>query len=162
EHRDGRSPTPLILDGASYRPKFTPCAEYPFYDYRWHPSPLHPHEQINVDHTGTELMWFDVVDCVMTRSWKLPITVDFGIGSGEGNPSNDGRFVALGNDSAMFVVDMDPRPPLPAYPNRRIGPVYRFPPCSLSTNCMIGNLSISPSGRYVDVKYSSRDTSDIS
>ncbi|TMQ69976.1 MAG: hypothetical protein E6K80_09960 [Candidatus Eisenbacteria bacterium] len=163
ENRDGGSPTPLILDGASYRPKFTPCADYQFYDYRWHPSPLHPHEQINVDPTGTELMWFDVVDCVKTRSWKLPITVDFGIGSGEGNPSNDGRFVALGNDSAMFVVDMDPRPPLPAYPNRRIGPVYRFPPCSLSTNCMIGNLSISPSGRYVDVKYSSgNDSSDIS
>ena len=161
ENRGG-SPSPLILDGSTYAPRLAPCANYARYDYRWHPSPLHPHEQINVDPTGTELMWFDVVACTRARSWTLPIAVDYGIGSGEGNPSQDGRFVALGSNSAMFVIDMDPQPPFPPYPSRRIGPVYSFPPCSLSTSspgdCTIGNLSVSPSGRYVDVKYSS--TSD--
>ena len=64
----------------------------------------------------------------------------------------------IGNDNAMVVVDMDPQPPYAPYPNKRIGPVYTFPPCSLEagspTSCTIGNLSISPSGKYIDVKYS--------
>ena len=106
-------------------------------------------------------MWFDVTTCTKTRTWTLPITSDYGIGSGEGNPSNDGRFVALGNGTAMVVVDMDPQPPFAAYPNKRIGPVYTFPPESLSSAApatfSIGNLSVSPSGRYVDVKFSSTD-----
>jgi hypothetical protein len=153
ENRSGGSPAVVILDGTTYQPKLAPCANYDKYDYRWHPSPAHPHEQINVEPTGKELMWFDVTTCTKTRTWTLPITVDYGIGSGEGNPSNDGRFVALGNGSAMFVVDMDPRPPYAAYPNKRIGPVYTFAACSLGTACTIGNLSVSPSGRYVDVKY---------
>jgi len=55
----------------------------------------------------------------------------------------------------------DPRPPYAPYPNRRIGPVYHFPPESLSTDAperwTIGNLSISPSGRYVDVKFSTQE-----
>ena len=63
ENRGGGSPSPLILDGSTYAPRLAPCANYARYDYRWHPSPLHHHEQINVDPTGTELMWFDVVTC---------------------------------------------------------------------------------------------------
>jgi K319-like protein len=165
ENRSGGSPSPMILDGLTFLPRFGLCGSYPRYDYRWHPSPLHPHEQINVNSAGTELMWFDVVTCTKTRSWTLPITVDYGIGSGEGNPSNDGRFVCLNNNSAMFVVDMDPQPPYAPYPNKRIGPVYTFPPCSLvvsnPTDCLIGNLSISPSGKYVDVKYSSGNDSTL-
>ena len=161
ENRGGGSPSPLILDGTTYAPRLAPCPNYDFYDYRWHPSRLHPHEQINVDRTGTELMWFDVTTCTKTRSWALPITVDYGIGSGEGNPSNDGRFVALSNNTAMFVVDMDPQPPYAPYPSPRIGPVYSFPPCSLTTSApnswTIDNLSVSPSGQYVDVKFGSND-----
>src|SRR5207245_4017098 len=126
---------------------------------RWHPSRSHPHEQINVDRTGTELMWFDVVACTKTRSWALPITVGEGIGSGEGNPSNDGRFVALGNNAAMFVVDMDPQPPYAPYPNRRIGPVYTFPPCSLTASApnswVINSVAVSPSGKFVDISFDS-------
>src|SRR5213083_3158069 len=57
ENRDGGTPTPLILDGTTYLPKYGPCASYDLWDYRWHPSPLHPHEQINVNRAGTELMW---------------------------------------------------------------------------------------------------------
>ena len=160
QNHGGGAPSVVILDGSTYRPKLAPCANYARYDYRWHPSRSHPHEQINVDPTGNELMWFDVTTCTKTRTWTLPITVDYGIGSGEGNPSADGRFVALGNNQGMFIVDMDPQPPAAGYPSKRIGPVYTFPPCSLSTTaaCTIGNLSVSPSGRYVDVKYSSTDS----
>ena len=163
ENRSGGSPSPLILDGATYLPRYGRCANYALYDYRWHPA--RPHEQINVNPAGTELMWFDVTTCTKTRSWTLPITVDYGIGSGEGNPSHDGRFVALGNNTDMFVVDMDPQPPHAPYPNRRIGPVYHFPPESLTAEApdewTIGNLSISPSGRYVDVKFSSGDATTV-
>ena len=161
ENREGGSPSPLILDGDTFAPRLGRCDGDDLWDWRWHPSPAHPHEQINVNKAGNELMWFDVTTCTKTRSWRLPITVDYGIGSGEGNPSNDGRFVALGNDTDMFVVDMDPRPPFAPWPSRRIGPVYHFPPESLSTDApgvwTIGNLSISPSGKYVDVKFSTKD-----
>jgi hypothetical protein len=160
ENRGGAT-TPMILDGTTYLPEYEPCANYDRYDYRWHPSPSRPHEQINVNSAGTELMWFDITTCTMTRSWTLPITADYGIGSGKGNPSNDGRFIALGNSSAMFVVDMDPQPPYEPYPNVRIGPVYAFPPESLTTAApdtfTIDHLSISPSGKYVDVKFGSAD-----
>ena len=164
ENRSGGSPTPMILDGTTYAPRYAPCGNYGPWDYRWHPSPAHSHEQINVNSSGTELMWFDVTTCTKTRSWILPIAVDYGIGSGEGNPSNDGRFVALGNNSAMFVVDMDPQPPYAPYPNRRIGPVYTFPPCSLTASApntwTIGNLGASPSGRFVDVKFAAAGGND--
>lgn len=159
ENRAGdASSSPLILDGETYAPRFTPCGAYGAYDYRWHPSPAHAREQINVNSAGTELMWFDVENCVKTRSWVLPFAADYGIGSGEGNVSADGRYVVISDASRMVVVDMDPRAPnAPAYPFKRIGPVYTLPPCSLEvgapTTCPIGNISISPSGRYIDVKY---------
>ena len=158
ENRAGGSPTRLILDGRTYEPLGTPCAEVELFDYRWHPSPAHAHELINVSNDGLTLSWVDVVNCSQTRAWGLPIRVNYGIGSGNGNPSADGRFLALGNERGMFVVDMDPQPPFAPWPARRIGPVYTFPPCSLSVtspaNCAIGSLSISPSGRYIDLKYS--------
>ncbi len=156
ENRDGGSPNPLILDGDTYEPKAGPCPGYDVWEYRWNPSRAHPHEQINVNKEGTELMWFDVTTCTKTRSWKLPIKVE-GIGAGEGNPSWDGRFIALGNHDAMFVVDMDPQPPYEPWPNVRIGPVYTFPACSLTVEhpdqWSIDNLSISPSGKYVSLKF---------
>ena len=158
ENRGG-SPSKLVLDGKSYLPKQSLCPSLQPYDYRWHPSRERPTVLIDVNSSGSELRWIDVQTCTRTRSWSLPIAADYGIGSGEGNPSNDGRFVAIGNDQAMVVVDMDPRPPFAPYPNRRIGPVYTFPPCSLATTpCRIGHLSISPSGRYVEVKYSGADS----
>ncbi len=158
ENHGGGEPSTLILDGNTFAPRLARCPDFEHYDYRWHPSPAHPHEQINVDRAGSGLEWFDVTTCIRTRAWTLPIAVD-GFGSGEGNPSNDGRFVALGNATAMVVVDMDPQLPYAPYPNKRIGPVYTFPPCSLGvTSCTPSNLSVSPSGRYVEVKYSGADS----
>ena len=146
------SPSPLILDGVTYRPKYAPCDSYPRWDYRWHPGRAHAHEQINVDHGGTELMWFDVVSCRKTRSWRLPIAADYGIGSGEGNPSNDGRFVLIAGTRQIYVVDMDPRPPSAPYPNRRIGPALDVSDCGLPS-CTIDWASVSASGKYGVVSY---------
>ena len=154
----GARMSPLLLDGGTYVPVRGPCSNYDRWDFRWHPSLSHANEQINVNRAGTELMWFDVKNCVKTRSWALPIVADYGIGSGEGNVSNDGRYVAIANQQQMVVVDMDPSGSnTPSWPYLRVGPVYTFPPCSLDVTRpglgVIDNVSISPSGRYIDVKY---------
>jgi hypothetical protein len=158
--KGGATRSPLILDGETYRPRYTPCEGFDNYEYRWHPSPKHPTVQIAVNKAGTELMWFDVATCRKLRSWTLPFPADYGIGSSEGNVSEDGRYVVISDDTRMVVVDMDPRGPnTPPWPHRRIGPVYTFVPCSLKTGepefCPNGNISISPSGRYIDLKFGS-------
>jgi len=150
ENRGG-SPTPMFLDGNTYQPTNAACSGS-IYDYRWHPSTAHPHELINVDAAGTTLSWYDVVACATTRSWSLPITSNYGIGSGEGNPSNDGRFVAVASDNQMVIVDMDPQPPFQPYPNRRIGPPVTISGCGLS-DCSIDWVSVSASGKYAVVNY---------
>jgi hypothetical protein len=162
QNRAGGTPSKLFLDGSIYLPRFGPCPSDPLYDYRWHPSAARATTMINVNSAGTELMWYDVATCTKTRSWSLPIVADYGIGSGEGNPSNDGRFVCISNETSMVLVDMDPQPPYAPYPAQRMGPVYPLLPCDLdssdpSGNCRIGNISISPSGRYVDVKFSTSE-----
>jgi len=152
ENRDGGDPSPLILDGTTYQPKYAPCGNYDFWDYRWHPSRAHAHEQINVDSSGTRLSWFDVVSCTETRSWSLPIAADYGIGSGEGNPSNDGRFVLIAGTQQIYVVDMDPQPPFAPYPKRRIGPALDVSNCGLES-CSIDWAGMSASGKYAVVSY---------
>ena len=160
ENRAGdASASPLILDGETYQPKYTPCSAFDNYEYRWHPSPDYPNVQIAVSRAGTELMWFDVANCRKLRTWTLPFPANYGIGSGEGNVSDDGRYAVISDGTRMVVVDMDPRGSAPAYPFKRIGPVYTFAPCSLQTGdamfCPNGNISISPSGRYIDLKFGS-------
>ena len=157
ENRAGGSPSRLLLDGKTYEPVEAPCAEAGLFDFRWHPSRAHAHELINVSSNGLALSWFDIMTCTRTRSWSLPVAVNTNLSAGSGNTSLDGRFLALGNERGMFVVDMDPQPPFAPWPAVRIGPVYSFPPCSLDitipTNCALGALTISPSGRYIDLKY---------
>ena len=73
ENRAGTATeSPLILDGETYQPKYTPCSAFDNYEYRWHPSPDYPNVQIAVSRAGTELMWFDVANCRKLRSWTLP------------------------------------------------------------------------------------------
>jgi len=147
----GGSPSPLLLDGKTLKPIKGLCGS--LWDYRWHPSASHAKEMINVNSSGTVLEWYDVVNCTQTRSWTLPIAVS-DLGTGEGNPSYDGRFVALGNGTQMFIVDMDPQPPYAAYPNKRIGPVVDFSSCGLASGCnSIDWVSISASGKYAVVSY---------
>ncbi len=154
---EGGSPTHLILDGETYLPLYGRCA-YTLDDMRWHPSRAHARELIGVRETRDSLVWFDPTTCTVTRGWRLPIQ-PHGIGFGEGNASNDGRFIAMANADSIVIVDMDPQPPYASYAegNRRIGPVYAISPCSLSTSkpttCEVGHVSITSSGRYVDLKF---------
>jgi hypothetical protein len=162
ENREGGKPSALILDGATFRPLRALCDESVLYDSRWHPSRRHARERIGVDRAGLHLVWMDVLACRVTRSWDLPFAVD-GFGSGEGNASADGRFVVLGKGTRLFVVDMDPRPPFAPYPARRIGPVYTLPDPGFGHDMPVDNISVSASGRYVDVNYAgdTPETEDV-
>ena len=140
----------ILLDGETYQPRFGKCSTYNIGDDRWHPSPAHSRERISVK--GTDLIWYDVVNCVKTRSWTLPFAVRW-FGPSEGNPSFDGRFAALTDGKRMFVVDMDPQAPFAAYPSSRIGPAVAIDDCALGGECAIDWVSISPSGKYVVVSY---------
>ncbi len=145
----GASPSLVFLDGDTYLPKYIKCSAYDNYDDRWHPSLSHKYERINVK--GSLLSWFDVVNCVQTRSWTLPFSAQNDIAQ---NPSADGRFIALWDSTRVFVVDMDPQPPLTSYPtNKRIGPTYDFyTNCGIS-NCTLDHLYISPSAKYIVAIY---------
>ena len=151
QNQSGGSPNVVYLDGTTYQPKYGQCSGFSPGDDRWNPSPSHPHERIAV--SGGTLRWYDVVVCSQTRTWSLPFSVDY-FGSGEGNPSSDGRFVALADATRMFVVDMDPQAPFASYAsgNRRIGPAVSISGCGLS-DCSVDWVSISPSGKYAVVSY---------
>src|SRR5204863_5675699 len=58
-----------------------------------------------------------------------------------------------GKGSRLFVVDMDPEPASLPYPSRRIGPVYTLPDPGFGHEMPVDNISVSASGRYVDVNY---------
>ncbi len=158
ENRGGGSPASLLLDGDTYEPLTARCDKFTLNDFRWHPSASHARIQIGVREASDSLVWLDPIACRIERGWKLPLSPK-GIGFNEGNPSNDGRFLALANQDSIVIVDMDPQTPHASYAsgNRRIGPVYVLPPCSLDVarpaQCRVGNISISASGRYVDVKF---------
>ena len=145
------APRRVFLDGNTYAPTLGQCRNYPLGDDRWHPSIAHAHERINVK--GSSLIWFDVVTCTQTRSWTLPLSVP-GFGPWEGNPSFDGRYVALTDGTWAFLVDMDPQAPFAPYPERRIGPTVDLTDCGLSSGCTIDWVSVSASGEYVVVAYS--------
>jgi hypothetical protein len=146
QNRDGGSPARLLLDGRTYAPRALACGDDILWDYRWHPR--RAQVLVNVDKAGRELSLFDVAACRKVASWTLPVEVD-GIGSGEGNLSDDGRYVALADDDVVFVVDLSA--PSGA---AKTGPLFDLKPCK---GCGIGNVSISPSGRYVDVKFKGKD-----
>ncbi len=140
----------VLLDGNTYQPQPSHCIDMVGGDSRWHPRLEHAHERIRAG--GTELAWYDVVNCIKTRSWKLPFAVnDFG--PSEGNPSLDGRFAALTDGRRVFVVDMDPQSPFAPYPGSRIGSAIAVDDCGLSGGCAIDWVSVSPSGKYVVVNY---------
>ncbi len=140
----------VLLDGETYQPRKGRCTNFSVGDDRWHPSMAHRNERISV--RGTDLFWYDAVQCVKTRTWTLPFAVDF-FGPSEGNTSLDGRFAAFTDGRRMFVVDMDPQAPLAAYPNSRIGPAVNIDDCGLAGGCVVDWVSVSPSGKYVVVNY---------
>jgi len=150
DNDDPGLPTRVYLDGETYQVRYETCRDHRIGDDRWHPSVAHRNERISC--SGEELTWFDVTTCTYTRRWDLPFWVK-GLGMSEGNPSNDGRFIALTDGYKVFVVDMDPQAPLAPYPAKRIGPAFDVAGCGLATGCSVDWVSISPSGKYVVVKY---------
>jgi hypothetical protein len=149
----GGSPGQLYLDGATYAVRFVTPPHLPgrgSADQRWHPSRDHAREVIVAERGGTTLYWFDVARDAVTRAWALPLPVTY-LGNTKGNPSQDGRLLAIGDATHVFLVDMDPRPPHASYPAARLGPVY-----DLGAEGLPGAVSwysVSPSGRYVVVHY---------
>jgi hypothetical protein len=153
ENKAGGSPGQLYLDGSTYAVRFGTPRNLPGlggYDQRWHPSPAHANEIIVAGNNATTLYWFDVVRERVTRTWNLPLPVTY-LGNTYGNPSQDGRLLALGDATHLFLVDMDPRPPHPPYPAARLGPVYDLGAEGLPLT--VGGYSVSPSGRFVVVHY---------
>jgi hypothetical protein len=151
ENRGGGSPSPLLLDGHTFAPLLSVPSSAGLWDYRWHPAKARARLMINVNSSGTELSWVDATTGLKARTWTLPFAVS-GFGSGEGNASRDGRFVALASASRLVVVDMDPQQPYAPYPNRRIGPARAIDDCGLAS-CAIDWVCVSASGRYAVVSY---------
>jgi hypothetical protein len=140
------SPWKLILNATTYKPLAGVCASYTGQnDFRWNPNKSHSNETINVHSDGHSVFWYDVKACKVTKTITLPSNfVADNMGPLEGNPSNDGRFLALTNDTDMLVVDME---------NSIVGPTVNIGNCGLSTGCSIDWVSISPSGKYAVVSY---------
>jgi hypothetical protein len=149
----GGYPGQLYLDGSTYAGRFGTPPHLPgrgSYDQRWHPGPAHANEIIVAGKGTTTLSWFDVVRDEVTRRWDLPMPVTY-LGNTYGNPSQDGRLIALGDATHLFLLDMDPRPPHASYPAARVGPVYDFG--SEGVPGVVNWYTVSPSGRFVVVHY---------
>jgi hypothetical protein len=167
EIKQGGSPSgEVILRTSDYRPyRPNSCSGYTkFEETRWDPRSTHPLEAVGVyDSSGhAYLCRRNIVECVDLSIRQLsdslyPIEGDScfqaGIGMGEGNTSNDGRWLALArydgcHDTLMLcIVDLF---------EDRVGPVQIAPPCSLS-NCGVGHVTVSASGRYLAIKYKSQE-----
>lgn len=147
------SPSQVILDGSTYQPKYTKCSGYSPSDDRWHPTL--PNVRINV--SGTKLEWYDVVNCVLKRSWTLPFSAQ----DIESSISSDGRFMVLHDSTNVVVVDMDPPTPLPAYCNgnssKCFGPIFNYAStsngCTLESDCYADFVGLSPDAKYTVVSY---------
>jgi hypothetical protein len=140
------SPSDLVLDGNTYQVISSGCGDGGY--GRWHPSLTHAYERVKA--YGTQLWWYDIRTCAITRSWTLPIAAP---GDIEMGPSRDGRFMALSNATQVFVADMDPQPPFAPYPSQRLGPVYDFSNCGAPSGCTLDFTQVSASGRYVIVHF---------
>ena len=140
------SPSDLVLDGNTYQVISGGCNDGGY--GRWHPSLTHAYERVKA--YGTELWWYDIRTCGITRRWSLPFAAT---GDIEMGPSRDGRFMALSNATQVFVADMDPQPPFAPYPSQRLGPVYDFSNCGAPSGCTLDFTQVSASGRYVIVHF---------
>ena len=151
-----------LLDGTTYAVRSKQCSNkwYGGIQGRWHPAKDHPRERIYVNQDI--LGWYHVDSCTTTRTWRLPWAPD-GIGSSEGNPSNDGRYIMLGDASGKrasngkifskkaFVVDMASYPTLRKGKERNI---YQDCLDAGSDDCETDWLSIAATGRYAVVQFS--------
>jgi hypothetical protein len=145
---DGGTPNQLYLNGNTYQLEFGTPSNMPgggSYDQRWNPDPAYPDDVLLAGNDGSStLNWFNVVTNTIDRTYTLPMPVTY-IGNTKGNPSQDGRFICLGDMTHFFVVDMA------AYPTERIGPVLDL--ASLGADGTLDSYSISPSGHFVVLHY---------
>jgi hypothetical protein len=151
ELQNAGMPTKVYLNGESYEPVYGPCPNYQVFDDRWHPSKDHPHERINVKEST--LSWFDVTTCTETKRIHLPFRADY-IGGGKGgNPTQDGRYVALldKQKTNIYLVDME---------RNTVGPPHEIEPCPME-KCNVSFASLSPTGRYLLVHYGGVDGNRI-
>ena len=129
------------------------CPGYSSGDDRWLPGSHSVRVQVTADTTPQYLRWTDVTTCTVTREWIINQTANYwkAIGAGEGQITEDGRYVALEHDadSTFIVVDMN------SYPTfRSSATINAGTPCYLSGTCTLGWVSMSPRGAFVVVSYS--------
>jgi hypothetical protein len=172
---DPGRPRALLLDAATLRPAGA-CAGYSSVlqggDDRWHPSA--GHRLVRVGVTGRSprrLVWYDAGACRVVREADIPAERGFsprGIGDGEGNLTQDGRYVFLHDRERLEgrLVDMQPAAPCPAGTvlsgGMCFGPVLALE-CGLTgASCTIGHTSLSPSGRSLVVKHTVKGRSGAS
>jgi hypothetical protein len=154
----------LYLDGNTYGLldiHNTPGINYS--DWRWHPTQADV--QIVVDHAAKTLYWTNVRTHAQLWSFnfaqQLPaFSASDGIGSFEGNPSNDGKFLALsdaattsgtGQPVHVMIVKMNSSPVAAA--------VSTIPDPNLFDHTgKIGWLSVAPDGKELVVKYAAQKT----
>jgi hypothetical protein len=142
-------PNQVYLDGSDYAVKYGTPGNMPgagSYDQRWVPLLAHKNEVILAPGGGPTLYWFDVVRNQITRSWALPLATTY-IGNTKGNCDDSGRLIALGSMTRVFILDMS------SYPTVRTGPVFDFAAEGLGG--AVTAYTVSPSGRYLLVYYSS-------
>jgi len=116
-------PRAVLLDAATLRPAGA-CPDYAGVlqggDDRWHPDPERSHVRVGV--TGKpprRLVWYDAVACRVLRDAPIPDELGFsprGIGDGEGNLTQDGRYVFLHDRERQEgrLVEMQPPGACPA------------------------------------------------
>jgi hypothetical protein len=150
----------LHLEGSGYLPALGPPSRYPDAgaDERWNPNRRYATQVVVAGNIRPTLWWFDIANNVITRSWQLPFVPQY-FGGGKGQITRDGRFVVMVDISQtkMAVVDMDPQPPYPAYPSKRIGPVYNIESMIGGATYARATASFDPSGKYVLLRYATKN-----
>src|SRR5207245_10227991 len=94
------SPSDLVLDANTYQVTSGGWNDGGY--GRWHPSLTHAYERVKA--YGTELWWYDIRTCGITRRWSLPFAAT---GAIEMGPSRDGRFMGLSNATRVFLANTD-------------------------------------------------------
>jgi hypothetical protein len=156
------TPSGLILDGTTYAPKYQ-CTTAGLWDYRWDRiAPVVNHDVVNVTQDSLKLTVVDVRTCTHDASWPDIVLGSAtckaaGFGSGEGNLSDNGKFVAwlgIGSGCNHWLWDvartMDPR-------TGYSGP-YLSTTRLTDTVSAVDWVSFSPSGKFIVVHYQSSAT----
>ncbi len=147
----GGTPDQLYLNGSTYQVEFGTPSNMPGNgsdDQRWNQNPDYPDDVLLAGDGSNTLYWFNVVTNTVDRTYALPIPITY-MGNTDGNASQNGQYICLGDLTHFFILDMN------AYPTERIGPIFDL--SSLGIDGTVDSYSISPSGNYVVVTYNELD-----